>query len=237
MGFKQIIREAAGDYVPARELYQNLLTNFRTNLWHPIDNADTRIRKDFRVIYIMYMRFAHRTEGLTASQFIFNQAKEDTPLTPWLVYEAAAIMEYHDRGGKNISLEIFQTGMTYFGKDIDYVMCYLEWLISLDDQHETQVLFEAVIDGFSGQDADQLWNCWSRYMYRRGNWESIQKVELYMVHMRDASNSEHDITYSPVAHSVMLTSKNRRAIAKEILLAERLSSFPHKPLEEAFDRA
>jgi len=85
----------------------------------------------------MLMRFAHRTEGLAASRVVFSQAKEDAPFTPWLVYEAAAMMEFREGGGRDNVLEAFQAGMTYFGKDINYVMCFLEWLISIDDHNST----------------------------------------------------------------------------------------------------
>jgi len=48
----------------------------------------------YGLVYIMYMRFVRRAEGVKGSRRVFGLARKDS-FTPWQVYEAAALMEYH----------------------------------------------------------------------------------------------------------------------------------------------
>lgn len=45
-------------------------------------------RTDYGIVYIMYMRFGRRAEGLKSARNIFGKARRDR-WTPWEVYEAA----------------------------------------------------------------------------------------------------------------------------------------------------
>ncbi|EEB92558.1 hypothetical protein MPER_08912, partial [Moniliophthora perniciosa FA553] len=95
----------------------------------------TSLRNEFGVVYIMYMRFARRAQGLEAARSVFTKARKDVLLTPWPVYEAAAMMEYHMGGGKEVAAKIFQVGMKLFRTDHEYLQRYLEWLISINDHN------------------------------------------------------------------------------------------------------
>ena len=48
----------------------------------------TEKRQEFGVVYIMYMRFAMRHEGLDAFRAVFAKARKEK-WTPWIVFEAA----------------------------------------------------------------------------------------------------------------------------------------------------
>lgn len=45
-------------------------------------------KKEYGLLYIMYMRFGKRAEGFKSSRAIFARARKDR-FTPWEVYEAA----------------------------------------------------------------------------------------------------------------------------------------------------
>ncbi|EEB89816.1 hypothetical protein MPER_12049, partial [Moniliophthora perniciosa FA553] len=137
-------------------------------------------RKDFGLVYIMYMRFVRRAEGVNASRPIFGKARKEPNLTPWEVYEAAALMEYHCSGEKGVATRIFEVGMSLFGKDKDYVLRYLGFLISVNDQNNARALFERVIGTFSPEDARPLWERWVRYDYQYGDLEAVHKIEKRM---------------------------------------------------------
>ncbi|KAK1224668.1 mRNA 3'-end-processing protein rna14 [Marasmius sp. AFHP31] len=133
-------------------------------------------RKEYGLVYIMFMRFVRRAEGVNAFRAIFLQARRDV-FTPWQVYEAAAMTEYHCNGNKDVALRIFERGMTIFGKDRDYVLGYLGFLITVDDRDNAQTFFENVISTFQPSDARPLWERWTRYEYQYGDLESVQNLE------------------------------------------------------------
>ncbi|KAK7029474.1 mRNA 3'-end-processing protein rna14 [Paramarasmius palmivorus] len=153
----------------ARSLYQQLLSQLRTALFSRRDLVSVGdIAKDFGLVYIMHMRFEMRNKGLTAAWSVFHQAMEDAPVIPWLVFEEAAKIACSCtvRDRNDLAFIAFEAGMAHFAADIDYVICYLDWLISIDDRMR--------------EDAAQLWDRWSRYMYRTGDLDSIQEVEKQM---------------------------------------------------------
>ncbi|KAJ8094995.1 mRNA 3'-end-processing protein rna14 [Marasmius tenuissimus] len=137
-------------------------------------------RKEYGLAYIMFMRFARRAEGVAAFRAIFLQARRDV-FTPWQVHEAGAMTEYHCNGDKDVALRIFERGMTIFGKDRDYVLGYLNFLITVDDRDNARTFFENVISTFEPSDARLLWERWTRYEYQYGDLESVQNLERRLV--------------------------------------------------------
>jgi len=113
-------------------------------------------RTEYGLACIMYMRFGMRAEGVKSSRTIFAKARNDR-WTPWEVYEAAglffslcllhflmafdlALMEYHSSGGKGVASLIFERGLGVFGSEIDYVLRYLGFLISINDENSLSLL-------------------------------------------------------------------------------------------------
>ncbi|TFK64019.1 Suf-domain-containing protein [Pluteus cervinus] len=133
-------------------------------------------RKEYGLAYIMYMRFGRRAEGVKASRTIFGRARKDR-WTPWEVYEAAALMEYHSSDDKSVASRIFEKGLETFGEELDYVLRYLGFLISINDASNARALFERVINTFSSEQARPLWERWARYEYQYGDLEAAQKLE------------------------------------------------------------
>ncbi|KAK1231479.1 mRNA 3'-end-processing protein rna14 [Marasmius sp. AFHP31] len=133
-------------------------------------------RKEFGTVYISYMRFVRRAEGVNATRPLFIKARKD-PLMPWQVYESAALMEYHCSGEKEVATKIFERGMSLFGDDKDYVLRYLSFLITINDSNNARALFERVIGTFQPADARDLWERWARYENQYGDLETVQKLE------------------------------------------------------------
>ncbi|KAI0333418.1 Suf-domain-containing protein [Cubamyces sp. BRFM 1775] len=137
-------------------------------------------RTDYGIVYIMYMRFGRRAEGLKSARNIFGKARRDR-WTPWEVYEAAALMEYHC-GNKDIQVasRIFEKGMETFGDEVEFVLRYLGFLISINDENNARALFERVIGTFAPEKARPLWERWARYEYQYGDLAAAQKLEKRM---------------------------------------------------------
>ena len=46
-----------------------------------------------------------------------------------------ALMEYHCSDDRAVASRIFERGLDYFGEEIDYVLRYLSFLISINDEN------------------------------------------------------------------------------------------------------
>lgn len=156
----------------------------------PPDNAtqvalekEIKDRKaEYGSVWIMYIRFGRRSEGLASSRSLFREARKEK-WTPWTVYEASAMWEYRnaDRPAHQSKLEIpiniFERGMNLFGTDADFVKVYLTFLISVDDEKNARALFERTISTYTGDQAKPLWETWTNYEYQYGDLESALKLE------------------------------------------------------------
>lgn len=112
------------------------------------------MRENYGGVWINYIRFKRRSEGVDASRKAFGLARKGN-LIPWQVYEAAgkhydlqaetdadqlvALMEHKNPpGGKpspqDIAVNIFKKGMERFNDDVEYVFTYLEFLLSINDE-------------------------------------------------------------------------------------------------------
>ncbi|KAG6910176.1 hypothetical protein DXG01_012625 [Tephrocybe rancida] len=136
----------------------------------------TERRTEYGLVWIMYMRFGRRAEGVKSSRAIFAKARKDR-WTPWEVYEAAALMEYHCSEDKSIGSRIFEKGLEFFAGEIEYVLRYLGFLISINDETNARALFERVIGTFPAERARSLWERWARYEYQYGDLDAAQKLE------------------------------------------------------------
>ncbi|KAH7921985.1 Suf-domain-containing protein [Leucogyrophana mollusca] len=135
-------------------------------------------RTEYGLVWIMYIRFARRAQDIKSFRQIFAKARRDR-WTPWEVYESAALMEYHctKESGAGIASRIFEKGLESFGDEIEFVLRYLGFLISVNDDTNARALFERVITTFSSERARPLWERWARYEYQYGDLAAAQKLE------------------------------------------------------------
>ncbi|KAF9530907.1 hypothetical protein CPB83DRAFT_919848 [Crepidotus variabilis] len=136
-------------------------------------------RTEYGLAWIMYMRFARRSEGVKSSRTVFGKARKDR-WTPWGVFEAAALMEYHSSDDKTVASRVFEKGMEIYGYEIEFVQRYLGFLISINDENNARALFERVISSFPPEKARPLWERWARYEYQYGDLEAALKLEKRM---------------------------------------------------------
>jgi cleavage stimulation factor subunit 3 len=84
------------------------------------------------VVWVMYMRFARRAEGLKAARLVFGKARK-SPNPTWHIFEASALMEYHSNKDQAVAVRIFEFGLKLFSEDVHFVMSYLNFLLSIND--------------------------------------------------------------------------------------------------------
>jgi len=133
-------------------------------------------RTEYGIAWIVYMRFARRAEQPRSARDIFGKARKDR-WTPWEVYEAAALMEYHCTKATDVAMRIFERGLEKFPDEEEFALRYLGFLISINDDSNARALFERVITTFPPERARLLWERWARYEYQFGNLQAAQNLE------------------------------------------------------------
>lgn len=84
------------------------------------------------VIWIMYIRFARRSEGLKSARAIFAASRK-SPFTSWQVYESCAYMEYHCNKDSNVATKIFELGLKAFPDSVDFALKFLQFQLQIND--------------------------------------------------------------------------------------------------------
>ncbi|ORX39874.1 hypothetical protein BD324DRAFT_667355 [Kockovaella imperatae] len=128
------------------------------------------------VVWIMYMRFAQRAEGLKAARGVFGKARK-SPHVTWHTFEASAMLEYHSNKDSAVAIRIFELGFKLFSEDVDYVVRYLQFLLSINDDSNARALFERSASKIPAAKARPLWDTWARYEYLYGDLAGVHKLE------------------------------------------------------------
>jgi cleavage stimulation factor subunit 3 len=80
-------------------------------------------------------------QGIKAARGIFGKARK-SPHTTWHTFEASAMMEFHSNKDSAVAIRIFELGFKLFAENVDYVIKYLQFLLSVnDDSSESRTLF------------------------------------------------------------------------------------------------
>ena len=95
------------------------------------------------------------------------------------VYVAAALMEYFCTKDKKVASNIFELGFKKYKDQVGFVTHYLDFLIHLNDDNNTRVLFERVLSAetLPASDAKKVWTQFMEFEATVGDLSSIKKVE------------------------------------------------------------
>lgn len=138
------------------------------------------LKEEASLVWIRWMHFVRRTEGLRPTRVIFSKARK-SPHYTWQIFEASALMEYHCSKDPVVATKVFELALKTFGKDEAFVVRYLDFLISINDENNARALFERTISTFdSPERARPLWDRWAEYEYSFGDSASIRKLEARM---------------------------------------------------------
>ncbi|KAI8371023.1 hypothetical protein BD560DRAFT_454479 [Blakeslea trispora] len=128
------------------------------------------------LVWINYMRFARRSDGIKSARALFSRARKATNCT-YHVYVADALMEYHNSKDANIAGKVFSLGQKSFANNPDFVCQYLDFLIQMNDDNNTRALFERTLATMPAEKASAIWLKFLEYENKYGDLASVQSVE------------------------------------------------------------
>ncbi|KAJ8416258.1 hypothetical protein AAFF_G00382800 [Aldrovandia affinis] len=158
------------DYEESRMKHEKVHSIY--NRFLAIDDIDPTL------VYIQYMKFARRAEGIKSGRTIFKKAREDLR-TRHHVYVSAALMEYYCSKDKSVAFKIFELGLKKYGDIPEYILAYIDYLSHLNEDNNTRVLFERVLTSgsLSPEKSGEIWARFLAFESNIGDLASIMKVE------------------------------------------------------------
>ena len=96
--------------------------------------------QNLSLVYIHYMRFLRRTEGIKGSRLIFSKARK-SPFCLAEIFVAAALLEFHCSKDPSIAVKIFELGVKRYLSSPVFTLEYLKFLITLNDENSIKFLF------------------------------------------------------------------------------------------------
>ncbi|XP_031552725.1 cleavage stimulation factor subunit 3-like [Actinia tenebrosa] len=131
---------------------------------------------DPTLAYIQYMRFSRRAEGVKESRVVFKRGREDTR-TNFHVFVGSALMEYYCGKDKSVAFKIFELGLKKYINEPEFVLAYVDFLRQLNDDNNTRVLFEKVLNTMPKEKSGEVWAKFLEFESTSGDLASILKVE------------------------------------------------------------
>lgn len=86
-------------------------------------------------------------------------------------------MEYYSNKDSGVAVRIFELGVRQFAEEVPYVIGYLEFLLSINDDTNARALFERSALKIPAADARPLWETWARFEYMHGDLAAVRKLE------------------------------------------------------------
>ena len=130
-------------------------------------------------VWIKYMQFVRRSEGIRAARQIFSRARKSKHCS-WQVYEASAMLEYHCAKEALVATKVFELALKTFGPDEHLVVRYLDFLLSVNDDANARAVLERTVSSLPPERARIVWDRWATYEYNYGDASGIARLETRM---------------------------------------------------------
>lgn len=143
---------------------------------------------DKTLVYIQYMKFRRRTDGLTEARKVFKRARADRERVQHHVFVSNALLEYHADKKVDVAERIFRFGLDNakpsLAGNAAYALEYLDFLSHLTEDNNTRVLYERVLTSVP-KDAQQ--EIWSRFLKFEADYGDLPAALSVEQRARDAN--------------------------------------------------
>lgn len=128
------------------------------------------------LVWIQYMRFARRTNGMMAARKLFLRARK-WPGLRWEAFVASASMEWAMEGKDQIPRNIYELGLKSFLSEPQYVLQYAAFLQGLGDTVNARSLFERALTATPPEASGPLYDAYLRLEAASGTLGAVTTVE------------------------------------------------------------
>lgn len=133
-------------------------------------------RNPHPLMFIQYMRFCRRIEGIAAARkaFIAAAKREDCDHR---VFVAAALMELRLNKEPQIASRIFNNGLKKFSKNADFMMEYIKFLHQINDHNNMRVVIEQALNELPKEESHEVWKTLLALQYETADLSGIEEIE------------------------------------------------------------
>ncbi|CAK5012823.1 unnamed protein product [Meloidogyne enterolobii] len=157
MKSNQMLHFAYADFEEERRKYDNAKKIY--------DRLLSQQSVEPSLTYIQLMKFIRRTEGLKQARLVFKRAREDKR------------NNFHE---PEIAKRIFDLGLRKFSKDPEYALAYVDFLSNLNEETNTRVVFERLLNSenaLAPENSGEIWDKYLDFESQVGDLTSILNVD------------------------------------------------------------
>ena len=189
--------EARGNLQAAADIYGKLVTRCNDNMQLDKEDEAGGAQKDalptgsdgdadadgvgaLALVYMTWMRFARRSQGLQAMRNVFKQAHKATERPcPWQVYVTSALLEWDVNKDEKICHNIFELGLKTRLDCANLILAYANFLEQRGDDRNARALFERAIANNTANRVvlQQLWDAFIRFEVPRNTIVVIRRLQ------------------------------------------------------------
>lgn len=191
--------ESEGKALQAKNVYESLIkslqptTTDNTIETTPIEVPNPSINASaLTLAWIEYMNYSRRVEGISSARAIFTRARKDANCT-YHLFLAAARMELHCKKDVTVAGRIFELGMSKFSTNPEYILSYMQHLLSLNDEQNAAALFERSVPVL-GMDGVEVWKCYLDYVFRYADLAATRMLVRRFQEQFPAQPLSHELT-------------------------------------------
>jgi cleavage stimulation factor subunit 3 len=134
------------------------------------------ISKKLNAIWIQYMKYARRTDGIQGAREVFAKARKNSYCS-YQIFVASALFEYQCNKKKEVAFKIFEVGMKTFGENPSYLLEYIKHLIAVADDSNIRSLCEKAFSILSPEKSLEIWKLLLEYENDFGDLASILSIQ------------------------------------------------------------
>ena len=129
------------------------------------------------LVYIQYMRFVRRAEGLASLRKVFRLARQDERVK-YHAYIYVALVESHFNRASVVPMRILSMAFEKFKDQMDFVTRFVNFSIHPHDTSTMRIFFERVLtSNLSPDQATEVWDRFAELESNLGDLASILQLE------------------------------------------------------------
>lgn len=162
--------EAMGELETAKSVYESLAVAL-------LQEIEVQLPADQgTLMWVHYMRFVRRTEGILAARKLFMRARKWASLG-WEAFVAAALLEWRHEHKDQISRNILELGLKQYLTEPSYILEYSKFLLGLGDVANARALFERALAAVQPVSAGIIWDAYLALEYEVGSIDAVSALE------------------------------------------------------------
>ena len=129
------------------------------------------------LVYIQYMRFVRRSEGLASLRKIFRMARQDSRVK-YHVYIYAALVESNFNRASVVPMRILSLALDKFKDQSDFIIRFVNFATYPHDTSTMRIFFERILStDLTAEQASEVWDRFAELECNLGDLTSILHLE------------------------------------------------------------